>query len=121
MTRFPSSVIPTLISNVCEPTVVQISYNPNEPEIARKAKDERLFLKRFFGVFVDPIAWGSFLYPLFSLATGILYFTWVVTGISLSTGLIVLIIGLPSGLIRTKSSAFRLTPSCILNSSSSAR
>ena len=43
----------------------------------------------------DPIAWGSFLYLLFSLVTGILYFTWVVTGISLSAGLIVLVIGLP--------------------------
>ncbi|MFC1864455.1 sensor domain-containing protein [Chloroflexota bacterium] len=77
-----------------KPALDQLSY-PNEPEKTRKAKDERSLLKRFFGVFADPIAWGSFLYLLFSLATGILYFTWVVTGISLSAGLIVLIIGLP--------------------------
>ncbi len=76
------------------PALAQPSY-PSEPERTRKAKDERSFLNRFFGVFADPIAWGSFLYLLFSLATGILYFTWVVTGISLSAGLIVLIIGLP--------------------------
>jgi len=50
---------------------------------------------RFFGVFADPRAWGAFLYLLFSLATGIFYFTWVVTGISVSAGLMVLIIGLP--------------------------
>jgi hypothetical protein len=35
------------------------------------------------------------LYLLFALATGIIYFTWTVTGISLSLGLLVLIIGIP--------------------------
>jgi len=76
------------------PTLSQPSY-PDESEELYKEKDERPFLKRFFGVFADPIAWGAFLYLLFSLLTGIFYFTWVVTGISLSAGLIVLIIGLP--------------------------
>jgi len=76
------------------PALAQPNY-PDEPQEAYKEKDERSFLNRFFGVFADPIAWGSFLYLLFSLATGILYFTWVVTGISLSAGLIILIIGLP--------------------------
>ncbi|MFC1993378.1 sensor domain-containing protein [Chloroflexota bacterium] len=76
------------------PALAKPSY-PSELERTRKPKDERSFLSRFFGVFADPIAWGSFIYLLFSLATGILYFTWVVTGISLSAGLIVLIIGLP--------------------------
>jgi len=71
----------------------QPSYS-EEPE-KKKEKDERPFIYRFFGVFADPRAWGSFLYLLFSLLTGILYFTWVVTGISLSAGLMVLIIGLP--------------------------
>ncbi len=68
---------------------------PGESQKASKTKDKRSFLNRFFGVFADPIAWGSFLYLLFSLVTGILYFTWAVTGLSLSAGLIVLIIGLP--------------------------
>ncbi len=52
-------------------------------------------MSRVFGVFADFRAWGAFLYLLFSLLTGILYFTWAVTGISLSAGLIILIIGLP--------------------------
>jgi hypothetical protein len=46
-------------------------------------------------VFVDPRAYASVFYMLFSLATGIFYFTWVTTGLSLSVGLIILIIGLP--------------------------
>ena len=66
----------------------------DEPEETER-KDERSFLRRFFGIFGDLRAWGAFLYLLLSLATGIIYFTWAVTGISLSVGLLVLIIGLP--------------------------
>lgn len=66
----------------------------DEPE-KTEGKAERPFLRRFFGIFVDSRAWGAFLYLLFSLVTGIIYFTWAVTGISLSAGLMVLIIGLP--------------------------
>ena len=43
----------------------------------------------------EPRAWGALLYLLFTLATGIIYFTWTVTGISLSLGLLILIIGIP--------------------------
>ena len=50
---------------------------------------------RFFGVLGDIRTYGSLLYMLLSLATGVFYFTWATTGISLSAGLIVLIIGLP--------------------------
>lgn len=57
--------------------------------------DRRSIFSQFFGVFADPRAWGALLYLLFSLVTGIIYFTWVATGISVSLGLLVLIIGLP--------------------------
>ena len=50
---------------------------------------------RFFGVLADPLAYSSLFYMILSLATGIFYFTWVVTGLSLSLGLCILIIGLP--------------------------
>jgi uncharacterized membrane protein len=52
-----------------------------------------------FGVLVDPQAYGALIYMLLSLATGIFYFTWVVTGISLSLGLAILIIGIPFALL----------------------
>jgi hypothetical protein len=50
---------------------------------------------RFFAVLGDPLAYSSLFYMLLSLATGIFYFTWTVTGLSLSLGLCVLIIGIP--------------------------
>jgi hypothetical protein len=76
------------------PALARPSY-AEEPAEARKEKDRRHPLSWFFGVFADFRAWGAFLYLLFSLLTGIFYFTWAVTGISLSAGLLVLIIGLP--------------------------
>ncbi|HLY53202.1 MAG TPA: sensor domain-containing protein, partial [Steroidobacteraceae bacterium] len=51
--------------------------------------------KRFFGVYLDPRAYTSLFYMLLTLATGILYFTIVVTGLSLSAGFAILIIGIP--------------------------
>ena len=61
----------------------------------RDRAGKRSFLSRFFGVFIDPGAWGATIYLLLSLLTGIIYFSWAVTGLSLSASLIVLIIGLP--------------------------
>jgi uncharacterized membrane protein len=79
--------------NRLAPALSQAS-NADEPKTP-EAKDERPLLRRFFGIFADSRTWGAVLYLLFSLVTGIIYFTWAVTGISLSTGLLVLIIGLP--------------------------
>ena len=62
---------------------------------SRTQKKNQSFLSRFFGVVIEPRAWGALLYLLFTLATGIIYFTWTVTGISLSLGLLILIIGIP--------------------------
>jgi uncharacterized membrane protein len=50
---------------------------------------------KFFGVFLDSRAYLSLFFMLLSLATAVLYFTIVVTGLSLSAGLAVLIIGVP--------------------------
>ena len=57
--------------------------------------DSKSPIRKFFGVFGDIRAYAAMLYMCFSLITGIIYFTWAVTGLSLSAGLIVLIIGLP--------------------------
>ena len=59
------------------------------------APARKSLLARFFGVAVDPRAYAALFYMVLSLATGIFYFTWVVTGLSLSAGLFILIIGIP--------------------------
>jgi uncharacterized membrane protein len=56
---------------------------------------ERTRIQRFFGVLIDPRAYAALFFMLFSMIMGIVTFTWVITGLSLSVGFMVLIIGLP--------------------------
>jgi uncharacterized membrane protein len=51
--------------------------------------------RRVFGIYLDPRAYLSLFYMLLTLVTGVVYFTFVVTGLSLSAGLAILIIGVP--------------------------
>jgi len=67
-----------------------------QPALAElKPTVEKPFLNRFFSIITDARAWGALLYLILSMITGIVYFTWAITGLSLSLSLLVLIIGLP--------------------------
>jgi uncharacterized membrane protein len=55
----------------------------------------RSALGRFFRVFSDSRAYTCLFFMLLSLVTGIVYFTVTVTGLAMSAGLLVLIIGIP--------------------------
>ena len=68
---------------------VQTALRPPPPPVRKSLAG------RFFGVLVDPHTYGSLFYMLLALATGTIYFTWVVTGAGLSAGLAILIIGIP--------------------------
>ncbi|MDP2233884.1 MAG: sensor domain-containing protein, partial [Actinomycetota bacterium] len=87
------------------PEEVASSYRESELTVTaalRRPKppvSDRGPIGRFFGVLADPEAWGALLYMLLAFVTGIVYFTVVVTGISLSLGLLVLIIGVPVALL----------------------
>jgi uncharacterized membrane protein len=70
---------------------VRQALKPPPPPVAREASG----LRRFFGVFMDVRAYTSLFYMLLALATGIFYFVFVVTGLSLSLGFAVLVIGIP--------------------------
>ena len=88
------------IESLTPPAFTRPGYRQMEPVAQAESAehtppDNRPFYARFFGVFADPRAWGALLYLLFSLGTGILYFTWATTGMSISLGFLVLIIGLP--------------------------
>ena len=65
------------------------------PGLTREAPAQRdSALKRFLGIYDDPKAWGALLYMLISLVTGVVYFTWVVTGFSLSLSFAIFVFGL---------------------------
>src|SRR5689334_726175 len=65
------------------------------PEPTRTASP----ISNFFGVYADARAWGALLYMLIAFVTGIFYFTWAVTGLSLSISFSIFIFGLPFALL----------------------
>ncbi len=96
----PEAALGKIIETYGAPAEVAAAYKEmeNMTPIALAHPDPRIVKPRehrFFGVLGDIRTYGSLLYMLLSLATGIFYFTWAATGLSLSIGLIVLIIGLP--------------------------
>ena len=86
---------PSDVAEIYRTTEVQVSQALRTPP----PPPRRGALGRFFGVAVDPRAWTALFYMLLSLATGIVYFTVVVTGLSLSAGLAILIIGIPVAIL----------------------
>jgi len=52
-------------------------------------------LTRFFGIYLDWRAYTSLFFMLLAIVTGTLYFSFAMTGLSLSLGLSILIIGVP--------------------------
>jgi hypothetical protein len=75
------------------------AFEPQADRSGTPTTMPRSFLGRVFGVYLDPRTWGSLLFMMLSLVTGILYFTWAVTGLSLSLGFAILIIGAPFALL----------------------
>jgi hypothetical protein len=67
----------------------------SSPLVASRPTANGNVLARFFGVYADPRAWGALLYMLISLLTGIIYFTWATTGLSLAVSFALFIFGLP--------------------------
>ncbi|HUV35801.1 MAG TPA: sensor domain-containing protein [Patescibacteria group bacterium] len=99
--RMETEALQMIVEKYGTPQETAAAYREIEsrttPALAGTGGDagERSWAGKVFGVLAEPRAYGALLYMFFALATGIMYFTWTVTGISLSAGLIVLIIGLP--------------------------
>lgn len=62
-------------------------------------KKEPAGLGGFFAVYADPRAWGALFYMLIAFVTGVVYFSWAVTGISVSISFALFIFGLPITLL----------------------
>ena len=95
-----AEVIASVAGSYGAPEEVADIYRDTEAKVqtalrAPAPAPRRSAFGRFFGVVADPHTYGALFYMLLALATGIFYFTWVVTGVSMSAGLAVLIIGIP--------------------------
>jgi len=93
-------VLDRIVRSYGAPDEVADAYRANEATIQKALRTPAprprpTAIGRFFGVYADPRAYLSLLYMLLTLVTGIAYFTFAVTGLSLSLGLAILIIGIP--------------------------
>ena len=82
---------PEEVADIYRDTEVRVQRALHQPSASHSQRG----ISRFFAVAADPHTYGARFYMLRALATGVFYFTWVVTGISLSLGLAILIIGIP--------------------------
>jgi uncharacterized membrane protein len=94
------AMLDRIVASYGAPAEVADAYRSNEMRVQAALrtpppKPKHTALGRFFGVFADPRAYLSIAYMLLALATGIFYFTFAVTGLSLSAGFAILIIGIP--------------------------
>jgi uncharacterized membrane protein len=94
-----SDVLELIASTYGAPDEVAGAYRDTEAKVKAAMTTPRKIAKSgagaFFGVFLDPRAYTSLFLMLLSLATGVIYFTFAVTGLALSAGLSVLVIGIP--------------------------
>ncbi|MBC7878349.1 MAG: sensor domain-containing protein [Anaerolineales bacterium] len=68
------------------------------PSLKQTVKSQS-WIGRFFGVYADARAWGALLYMLIAFITGVFYFTWAVTGVSVSVSFLIFIFGFPVALL----------------------
>ncbi len=95
-----ADVLELIASTYGAPDEVAEAYRTTEKTVREAMKPiaprpRSSMLGRFFGVYADSRAWTALFFMLLSLVTGIFYFTVAVTGLAMSAGLAVLIIGVP--------------------------
>jgi len=100
----PAELLPAIIEQYGTPEETAAAYAEVERRTptalaAPASKKQRTGLGRFFGIYADPRAWGALFYMLIAFVTGVIYFTWAVTGASISISFAIFIFGLPVALI----------------------
>jgi len=98
-----AEALDTIVGTYGTPDEIAAAYRATEVKVKaslatpapRPSATHDNVLGSFFAVYSDPRTYASLFFMLLSLATGIVYFTIVITGLALSLGLAVLIIGVP--------------------------
>jgi uncharacterized membrane protein len=98
--RSEADTLELIASTYGAPAEVAEAYRTTEKQVRTALappprQKPRTVLGRFFGVYGDSRAWTALFFMLLSLVTGIFYFTATITGLSMSAGLLILIIGIP--------------------------
>ena len=97
-----ADALKTIVEEYGTPEETASAYKEVERRMSpslRQSVKPRSWIVRFFGIYADARAWGALLYMLIAFVTGIFYFTWAVTGLSLSISFSIFIFGLPFALL----------------------
>jgi uncharacterized membrane protein len=95
------TVLERIVGSYGAPDEVADAYRANEVRVQAALRTpppkpvKGGSIARFFGVYRDPRAYLALLYMLLSMITGIVYFTFASTGVAMSIGLAILIVGVP--------------------------
>jgi uncharacterized membrane protein len=99
----PEAALNQVIEQYGSPEETASAYKEVErrtfPQLAHETSRNDSALARFFGVYADARAWGALLYMLIAFVTGVLYFSWAVTGLATSVSFALFIFGLPFALL----------------------
>lgn len=98
--RSEADTLELIASTYGAPDEVAAAYRTTEKQVRTALappprKKSRTAIGRFFAVYGDSRTWTALFYMLLAIVTGIFYFTATVTGLSLSAGLMIMIIGIP--------------------------
>ncbi len=99
-TRNEADTLELISSTYGAPEEVAEAYRTTEKQLRTALappprKQSQTAFGRFFGVYSDSRTWTALFFMLLSLVTGIFYFTLTVTGLSVSAGMSLLIVGIP--------------------------
>jgi uncharacterized membrane protein len=99
-TRNEADTLELISSTYGAPDEVAEAYRTTEKQVRTALappprKAAQTAFGRFFAVYGDSRTWTALFFMLLSLVTGVFYFTLTVTGLSMSAGLIFLIVGIP--------------------------
>ncbi len=99
-----AAMIARIVTSYGAPGEVADIYRVKEGQVQQALRIPRAPARasafgKFFSVLSDTRAYTALFFMLLSLGTGIFYFVWTITGLSLSLGLMVLIIGIPFAIL----------------------
>lgn len=95
-----ADVLELIATTYGAPEEVADAYRTTEAQVKAALKPHKppprsTAIGRFFSVYAEPRAWTALFFMLLAMFTGIFYFVFTMVGLSLSVGLVFLIIGVP--------------------------
>jgi uncharacterized membrane protein len=95
-----AEVLARIVTSYGAPDEVADAYRANEITVQAalripRPQPRRTAIGRFFGVYADARSYLALAYMLLAMFTGIVYFTFATTGLAMTVGFAVLIIGIP--------------------------